>query len=371
MLLPARRLEALLGRQVELERSVNAIIAMTPISLHGVGGIGKTELALHVMYDEAVAAKFGERRFVSCEGIVTTAELRQRIAEKVGLEPPAGERGFSDAALAAALDARRASTLLVIDNFEDTLHAQGERDDAERFVLALLDVACVALVITCRSSPIPVGDSRWLRAGGADQPMERLDQVASRALFRTSCAVADADLPHLDALIESVGGHPLALKLLALRTQSEGDDLRTTLARFTAGIEYAARSERASTKDFSIVASLRLSLESPRVAETVEPQQLLRILALLESGIAKADLGKIGLPERSWMDGAERLLAVGLVHISVDRKCVRKFPTPADARQAPAPARHPPLGPRASQVGHQPAGLGGTARGVGAHARQG
>ena len=44
----------LLGREAELVRSVKAVVAMEAVSLHGVGGIGKTELALHILHDAKV-----------------------------------------------------------------------------------------------------------------------------------------------------------------------------------------------------------------------------------------------------------------------------------------------------------------------------
>ena len=50
---------------------------MEAVSLHGLGGMGKTELALHILHDDSVVQCFGERRyFIGCESIATAADLR-------------------------------------------------------------------------------------------------------------------------------------------------------------------------------------------------------------------------------------------------------------------------------------------------------
>ena len=369
--LPPRRATKLLGRQVELARSVEAVVAMQAVSLHGLGGMGKTELALHILHDETVIARFASRRyFIECETITTAQELRLRIESAVGAGSIGGLR-YPVQSLAAYLGEQPA-TLIVLDNLETTLDPAAERDGVRSLVKALLNVDTVALVSTCRSAAAPVPHRRWAADDGADEAIGGLQVGPACALFRAICRVPEKDQPALERLIQLVGGHALSLELLAARTAAVGADVEETLEQFVRiGASYVAADADAKSKDFSLAVSLRMSLESLRVTETVEPQQLLRILALLESGIAKADLDKLGLPERNWADGAERLLSVGLVHFAAGRKCVPHTWRCAEVWQIAAAARRSPLGARAPRNGHghrvrrDHARLGRPARGVG------
>ena len=287
---------------------------MQAVSLHGLGGIGKTELALHILHDEMVVARFaGRRYFIECETIATAPELRQCIATAVGADTGAAVSFRDSVRTLAACLGEQSATLIVLDNLETTLEPAPERDDVRSLISELLNVDTVALVSTCRSAAAPVPHRRWVADDGADQAIGGLELGSACALFRAICRVPDADGPALERLVQLVGGHALALELLAARTMAEGGDVRETLERFELeGAGYAASDEDAATKASSLVVSLRLSLHSTRM--TPAAVDLLSVLAIAGHPIAKADIRKLQLHGRDSSTAVSSLLSVGLIY---------------------------------------------------------
>src|SRR3978361_642499 len=77
------------GRDAEKETILGALLNNTPahVAILGCGGIGKTTLALTVLHDEQVIAKYGSecRYFVSCEGVTASNELLFELANALGI----------------------------------------------------------------------------------------------------------------------------------------------------------------------------------------------------------------------------------------------------------------------------------------------
>ncbi|KAJ7339894.1 hypothetical protein DFH08DRAFT_704866, partial [Mycena albidolilacea] len=102
------------GRESELEQIVGTLRQDSPrIAVLGTGGMGKTSLAVAVLHQNEVEAKFANRFFILCHSTATRTDLVSSIASHVGvLEGPnlarKVARHFSDAL----------PTLLVLDNFE-------------------------------------------------------------------------------------------------------------------------------------------------------------------------------------------------------------------------------------------------------------
>jgi predicted ATPase/DNA-binding SARP family transcriptional activator len=191
-----RPLTALLGRAVEVARIGDLVDEHRLVTLVGIGGSGKTRLAI------ATAATRPSAWFVDLTSARTPALLVDSISIGIGVAPSAGEEGLISVLSGSA-------SLLVLDNCEDLLP-----DVAD--VAAGLLTACPELRILA-TSRLPLG-----------VPGERVFNVpplavtaAAVELFRQRAASAGAepeglrDEHTIRRICSSLGGLPLALEIAA------------------------------------------------------------------------------------------------------------------------------------------------------------
>ncbi|MCY1009322.1 AAA family ATPase [Nannocystis pusilla] len=306
------------GRQDEIARVIALLAAHRLVTLIGLPGTGKTALAA------AVAGQAFRERLAGIEHAVwldvaarsSVPALREALAALFGLE---ATRWKDDLTLAKALGARRA--LVVLDNVEDLLHADGEG------LRLLID----ALQRYARDLRILATSRRALGSldGAEEQPFTvlRLPPGVDREVF---LAVAGArladergDAAAVDELVNALAGHPQSIVLVAGQV-GRGRSLGELLARVKAEDaevvhdaelldEDVAQTPDARLRTRRLVSSLNLSFQ-PLVEHVPRAAEMFVWLAGFPAGLPRV------LMEEVFGPGAERyagrLLAVSLVERS-------------------------------------------------------
>ena len=216
----------LVGRELEL-REISGLLLSEPevrlLTLTGIGGVGKTRLAL-----KAARASLDEGRFADGVAFVPLAPLRDpglvapTIARSLGLREEQGQ-GAADS-LRAHL--REKQLLLVLDNFEHLLGAAAG-------VVNLIE-SCPDLVVLATSrAPLRVrGEQEYpvpplaLPSSTHNPTEEEVLRIPSGRLFveraraaSPSFEVTSENAPAVAAICWRVAGLPLALELAAAKVR--------------------------------------------------------------------------------------------------------------------------------------------------------
>jgi predicted ATPase/class 3 adenylate cyclase len=217
--LPAQ-LTRLVGRREETAQIRELVGANRLVTLTGIGGIGKTRLAL------AVAAEVLERFrdgafFVDLSAIDDPPLMPSAIGAALGVRDEPG-RSIEES---VAEHLRERELLLVLDNFEQLV------DGAATTVEALLRAAPAAKALVTSRIPLRLlGEQRFPvpplavadPGGVADvDTLAALDAVGlfvdRAAAVKPGFRMAPADLPAVAAIVARLDGLPLAIELAASR----------------------------------------------------------------------------------------------------------------------------------------------------------
>ena len=213
--LPAAR-NSLIGREKERREVAAALTVSRLVTLTGVGGTGKTRLAVQVGEDI-------RQRFADGVGFIDLASVRDptffaaAVAADCGLVPTAAEQAEAD--LATALAQR--SLLLVVDNVEQVVEAAG--------VLGRLLAAAPGLHIlaTSRTALDLYGEHVVrvppLRTDVAERfvDSEAVQLFLARAkAARSDFAAEPDDLPVISEICAALDGLPLAIELAASKIRT-------------------------------------------------------------------------------------------------------------------------------------------------------
>jgi len=197
--LPVRRATQLFGREEDVERLLAMLspgrAVRVAASVEGLAGIGKTELALHVVDRLSQTERFPDGIFwLDAENPDLSSTWGGAIADALAVDPgPVSER----ATAAIRIASQGPAVLVVLDNVERWTNDSIPRP---------LPSGSPTLLVTTRNS--------WL--GGTDfehYTLEVLRIEAARALL---AAVSGRDLgrePGVEELLAYLDGHALALEL--------------------------------------------------------------------------------------------------------------------------------------------------------------
>jgi predicted ATPase len=276
------------GREDEQATLLAATAASRLVTLAGVGGCGKTRLAVEVARR---AAGFDWVAFVPLADCQTAAQALAQLRTSLQLPPRGPDSAEPLDAIAQAFAQRR--VLLVLDNFEQ-LAAAGGSDLVERL---LARVAGLHLIVTSRRVLGLAGEREvQLEPLPLPQAGAALEQVAGNpgaALFidrargvRPDFQVTARNHEALGALCRALEGVPLAIELAAARCRVFSlQELHDALARPLALLERTgARAGRVPRQD-----SLRGAIEwSWRLLDDRQ-QRFLAALSIFRGGWSVAD----------------------------------------------------------------------------------
>ena len=203
-----------IGRDAELAEVVAVLKAHRVVTLTGVGGVGKTRLALEVAARSA--EHYPDGVFViELAAVTDPAALPEAVAAVLGIIQQPG-LSLTDS-VAAALEGR--CRLLVFDNCEHVLDAAADTVEA---IIAQSDT--VKILATSREGlrladeqlwPVPSLDRAGVESSAANLFLERAHAVAADISLN--------DSEHAAAVVEichRLDGIPLAIELAASRMQS-------------------------------------------------------------------------------------------------------------------------------------------------------
>ncbi len=215
------QLSEFIGRVDDVAAVAKALDAHRIVTLTGVGGVGKTRLALHVAAEQADSFRDGAW-FCDLASVTSDDGVAVAVGDALGIDTA----GAGTAANALVGRLRHHHSLLILDNCEHVLDAVATL--VEQLARSCADVSILA---TSREGLAVEGEQilavRSLRTPAAGEAPNEIVETAAARLFLARAQSVRSDLRLDQRSVEAIGeicrrldGIPLALELAAARVQS-------------------------------------------------------------------------------------------------------------------------------------------------------
>lgn len=215
---PPAQATALIGRERELARVAAALTVSRLVTLTGVGGAGKTRLAVQIAADQASRPPDGVA-FVALAQVGDPELLAVSIAAALGLAPPSMAAGEDHLATAVA----ERNLLLVLDNMEHLL-------EGVPLLSRLLSAAPALRILATSRTALRLSGEHIVRVPPLSLPGDNpaappQDSEAVRLFAARAEAVSPGfadqpgDVPAIAAICTCLDGLPLAIELAAARVR--------------------------------------------------------------------------------------------------------------------------------------------------------
>jgi predicted ATPase/class 3 adenylate cyclase len=204
--LPAQR-SSFVGRDADMQRVVELMNANRLVTLTGVGGVGKTRLAVQVAAD--LLTHFANVWMVELASVTDPDDVIDAIARTIGVGAAHDALGASVAVLSGE------RTLLLVDNCEHVVESAAEVVDA-------LTMACPDLSVLATSREgLGVDGEHLFMVRSLDPATAALDLFSQRAVA-AGARLETVERSMLEHVCRRLDGIPLALELAAARSATLG-----------------------------------------------------------------------------------------------------------------------------------------------------
>jgi len=304
------------GRDELVTEMTRQLIAQDSASLAilGSGGMGKTSVALALLYHDDIVARYGPQRlFLSCEALVDADAIVVSLAKLLHI--PA-----STDLLAAVMTHLSANprTVLVLDNLETVwLSGRAPSEAVDQLLGQFVQVISLSLVITCRGTELPQ-TVQWTNEATAVLQSFSLEAALQTFQDKAARQLTDEETEVASQLLNAVDRMPLAVSLLG-QLARRGNSVSELLLRWNRERTSLLRTHGAGRIN-NVEVSIQLSIKMLLAADdTRESLHLLSLCSMLPDGIRQSVFEQLR-PHFKYIDRArDTLLVYALISLEPDR----------------------------------------------------